>query len=104
MGILAVPSEEFDRIDIVQVTEEGRVCPGGQRLMPGYHHGLLDDWLNFQLSGGFDFVYPPASIYGPNSRYRSNDRNDRDSRARCQLRARAYMPLAPSTGKAARSR
>jgi hypothetical protein len=66
MGILAVPSEEFDRIDIVQVTEEGRVyAPVAKGLMPDTIDGLLEVWLNVLHGGGFDFVYPPTSVTVP---------------------------------------
>jgi hypothetical protein len=65
-GILAVPSEEFDRIDIVQVTEQGRVyAPVANALMPATIDGLLDVWLNVQRGGGFDFIYPPTSVTVP---------------------------------------
>lgn len=66
VGILAVPSEEFDRIDIVQVTEQGRVyAPVAKGLMPPTIDGLLDAWLNLQRGGGVSFVYPPKSLAIP---------------------------------------
>ena len=63
---LAVPSEEFDRIDIIHVTEDGRVyAPSAERNLPKTVDGLLDAWLNVQRAGGISFVYPPRSVTVP---------------------------------------
>jgi hypothetical protein len=65
-GILAVPSEEFDRVDIVHVAEQGRVhAPVAKGIMPATIDGLLGAWLNVQRGGGVGFVYPPKSITIP---------------------------------------
>ncbi len=54
---LAVPSEEFERIDIVHVTEDGRVhAPTANGMMPSTVEGLLDAWLNVHKGDGISFV------------------------------------------------
>lgn len=63
---LAVPSEEFDRIDVIHVTEDGRLyAPSAERKLPKTVDGLLDAWLNVQKAGGASFVYPPRSVTVP---------------------------------------
>jgi hypothetical protein len=61
---LAVPSEEFDRIDIVHISEEGRLYAAPTVGVPATVDGLLDAWLNV---GGPSFVppSPPISIKRP---------------------------------------
>jgi hypothetical protein len=56
---LAVPSEEFDKIDILHVSEKGRIyAPGVNGNLPSTLAGLLDCWLNVEKFGGPTFVYP----------------------------------------------
>jgi hypothetical protein len=61
---LAVPSEEFDRIDIVHISEEGRLYATPTVTVPLTVDGLLDAWLNV---GGPSFVppSPPITIKSP---------------------------------------
>jgi len=56
---LAVPSEEFDRIDIVHITGEGRLFAAPTVIVPDTVDGLLDAWLNV---GGPSFVPPSPPI------------------------------------------
>jgi hypothetical protein len=56
---LAVPSEEFDRIDIVHISEEGRLYAAPTVGVPATVDGLLDAWLNV---GGPSFVPPSPPI------------------------------------------
>jgi hypothetical protein len=63
IGHLAVPSEEFDRIDVGNVTADGRVhSRAAQGKLPLTVDGLLEAWLNASQSGGFSMVLPPESI------------------------------------------
>ena len=63
IGHLAIPSEEFDQIDIVHVTDDGRVyTPTAENMTPRAVEGLLDAWLNVDKDGGIGFVRPPESI------------------------------------------
>ena len=60
---LAVPAEGFDRIDVVNVSERGRIyAPGVVGRTPTKIDGLLDRWLNLQKEGGVTFVYAPESL------------------------------------------
>jgi hypothetical protein len=62
---LALPSESFDRIDIVHVTEEGMIYSPVRQDLPTEVDGLLDAWLNVLAAGGCDFVVPPESLTVP---------------------------------------
>jgi hypothetical protein len=63
IGYLAVPAEEFDRIDVVHVTEDGRVHNRAAReKLPRTVDGLLDAWLNLLQTGGLSWVPPPDLI------------------------------------------
>jgi hypothetical protein len=63
IGNLAVPAEEFERIDVVHVTEQGCVyAPTAKGIMPDTIEGLLRSWLNLPKSGGVSFVRPLDSI------------------------------------------
>ena len=63
---LAVPSEDFDRIDVIHVTEDGRLyAPSAEHKLPRAVDGLLDAWLNIQKAGGVNFVYPPKLVTVP---------------------------------------
>ena len=63
---LAVPSEDFDRIDVIHVTEDGRLyAPSAEHKLPRAVDGLLDAWLNIQKAGGVSFVYPPKLVTVP---------------------------------------
>jgi hypothetical protein len=59
---LAIPAEEFDRIDIAHVTEDGRLSVPTVSSLPAHIEGLLDAWLNVWKAGGAKFVRPPESI------------------------------------------
>ena len=60
---LAVPSEELDKIDILHISEKGRIyAPGVKGNLPSTLDGLLDCWLNVDKLGGATFVYPPESF------------------------------------------
>jgi hypothetical protein len=63
VGHLAVPAEEFERIDIVHVTEDGRIyAPTIKGRTPGTVDGLLYEWLNLYKNGGLSLVPAADSI------------------------------------------
>ena len=60
---LAVPSEEIDKIDIVHISEKGRIyAPGAEGHFPSTLDRLLDCWLNVRKLGGATFISPPESF------------------------------------------
>jgi hypothetical protein len=71
---LAVPAEGFDRIDVVHVSERGRIyAPGVVGRTPTKIDGLLESWLNLQKAGGITLVYPPKELTIPAPKIESED-------------------------------
>jgi hypothetical protein len=62
IGSIAIPSEEFERIDVVHVSEDGRIHAHGMQPIPDSVDGLLEDWLNLEKSGTVRFFSAPNLI------------------------------------------
>lgn len=86
---LALPSEQFERIDIVHVTADGLVdAPTAHNILPADIDGLLDAWLNVR---GLELYSPRAFTVavprvGP-------DGTIADGRRRLTFGPGAYMPF-----------
>jgi hypothetical protein len=60
---LAVPSEDIDKIDVLHLSDTGRVyAPGAEGHFPSTLDGLFDCWLNMRKLGGATFISPPESF------------------------------------------
>jgi hypothetical protein len=63
IGSIAIPSEEFERIDVAHVSQDGRIhARGMQQPIPATIDGLLEDWLNCEKIGTMRFFNAPNQI------------------------------------------
>jgi hypothetical protein len=93
LGNLALPSETFERIDIVHVTEDGDIYAPTRPDLPLSIGGLLEGWLNNEKAGGCDYIYSPESIAVPTPEIEPSTGAIGTRVRTCAIGAGTYIPL-----------